>query len=79
MYNFLRKYKLTKLTLSVINSLNRPISIKEIEKVSKELPPQKKVPGPGVFTRNSIKPSKNRHDMALHIVPLNNKENFLFL
>lgn len=65
MYNFLKKYNLTKLTPLVVKRLKRSISIKKkMDKLSKKLPPQKKVSGPGSFTGNSTKPSKTRYPMA---------------
>lgn len=49
MDNFLEKYNLPKLTPVEIETLNRPITTEEIEKVIKDLP-YKKAPGSNGFT-----------------------------
>ena len=50
MEKFLEKYNFPKLNQEEIENLNRPITSMEIETVIKNLPTNKKSPGPDGFT-----------------------------
>jgi len=56
MDNFLDRYQVPKLNQEQINHLNNPITPKEIQAVTKDLP-SKKSPGPDGSVQNSIRPS----------------------
>lgn len=65
MYNFLKKYNLTKLTPLVVKRLKRSISIKKkMDKLSKKLPPQKKYQAQAVS--QGTLPNLQRPDIPWH-------------
>ena len=55
--DFLDRYHIPKLNQDHVNCLNDPISLKEIEAVTKNLP-TKKCPGTMILVQNSTRPSK---------------------